>query len=55
MIVIGSIGAWLIKNSFKILNSNNTAVLQKTFMNINIYVLVVVTLISLDNIFLTAV
>lgn len=53
--VIGIIGAWLIANSFKILKSGSTAVLRKTFMNINIYVLVVVTLISLDNIFLTAV
>ncbi len=51
MAVIGIIGAWLIKNSFQILKSNSTIILRRTFMNINIYVLVVVTLISLDNIF----
>ncbi len=55
MVIIGFIGVWLVINSFKILKSNSTAVLRKTFMNINIYVLVVVTLISLDNIFLSAV
>lgn len=51
MAVIGIIGVWLIKNSFQILKSNETPILRRTFMNINIYVLVVVTLISLDNIF----
>jgi len=51
MAVIGIIGIWLIINSFQILKSNSTPILRKTFMNINIYVLVVVTLISLDNIF----
>lgn len=49
--VLLSLSVWLVKSTFEILKTDSKPVFKKAFMNVNIFVLVVILLLTIDQIF----